>query len=70
MLKQRDRLIAKIKSQSKKETHKYGIQIHRSIHEAIQSDKANISTYWTDAIQLEIFENRVVFNILDQGRNV
>ena len=54
----------------KKKTHKYGIKIPRSVKEAYQLDKENGNTHWTDAIKLEMQENRVAFDILDHGRQV
>ena len=70
ILKHRDRVIAKVKSRSKKKTHKYGIQIPRNVREAYELDTANKNTYWADAISAEMTENRVAFDILEQDQKV
>ena len=70
VLKKQDDIIAKVKSRMKKKTHKYGIKIPRSVKEAYQLDKENGNTYWTDAVKLEMQENRVAFDIMDRGRQV
>ena len=70
VLRNKDKIIAKVKSRSQKKTHKYGIKIPTSVREAYQLDKENGNTYWADAIDLEMKENRVAFDILDDDRRV
>ena len=69
-LKKRNQIITKIKSRSKKKTHKYGIRIHNSVGEAYKIDAENNNSYWTDAIKREMKNNRVAFDILDKDQNV
>ena len=70
VLRNHDRIIAKVKSRSQKKTHKYGIKIPGSVAEAYQLDKENDNSFWADAIRLEMKENRVAFDILDNNRQV
>ena len=72
MLKRKDQMIAKIKSRVKKKTHKYGIQVPSSVREALLLDDADPhnNNFWKQAIKLEMTQNRVAFNILDDGKQV
>ena len=45
VLKKRDRIIAKVKSRSKKKNSKYGITIPTSVADALRLDKENGNTY-------------------------
>ena len=62
LLKKRDRvLVAKVESKYWQRTHKYGIQIPKSVEEAFANDKANGNTLWWDAICKEMKNSRPVF---------
>jgi hypothetical protein len=54
VIKKRDRIIAKVKSKYWQRTHKYGIKIPKTVHEAIKFDKENGNTLWWDAIIKEM----------------
>ena len=45
-LKRRDRIIASINSQGRKQTHKFGIDIPKSINDVIKIDRENGNTLW------------------------
>ena len=47
----RDVIISKVKSQIRKTTHKYGIQMATSVGHAYEIDKGNGNTLWRDAIK-------------------
>eukprot|EP00804_Cyclotella_cryptica_P024391 CCRYP_018575-RA/>CCRYP_018575-RA protein AED:0.15 eAED:0.15 QI:0/0/0/1/0/0/4/0/667 len=50
-----------------KRTHKYGIEIPKSVEEAYAIDKATGTTFWCDAIEKEMTNVRVAFDILAEG---
>ncbi len=50
-----------------KRTHKFGIEIPRTVQEALELDPQNGNTFWADAIAIEMTEVRNVFDILTDG---
>jgi hypothetical protein len=54
VLKKREQIVARVKSQYWNRTHKYGIRIPKSIAEAKAIDTENDNTLWWDAICLEM----------------
>jgi hypothetical protein len=40
-------------------THKYGIQVPKTVKEALQFDRENGNTYWADAIKKEMSKAQV-----------
>jgi hypothetical protein len=69
-LKKRNKIIAAIKTRSKKKTHKYGVQVPKTVREAYELDKINGNTLWRDAIAKEMKNVMVAFDILEPGRNI
>eukprot|EP00804_Cyclotella_cryptica_P019304 CCRYP_006183-RA/>CCRYP_006183-RA protein AED:0.20 eAED:0.20 QI:0/0/0/1/0/0/5/0/657 len=70
VLKKRDRIISLVEHRSAhyhKHTHKYGIEIPKSVEEAYVIDKATGTTFWHDAIEKEMTNVRVAFDILADG---
>ena len=70
VLKKRDRIISLVKRRSAryhKCTHKYGIEIPKTVEEAYAIDKATGTTFWRDAIEKEMKNVRVAFNVLADG---
>ena len=49
-----------------KKTHKYGIELPKTVKEAYALDDANGNTFWTDAIAKELKNVKIAFDILDQ----
>ena len=47
-------------------THKYGIEIPSSVAEALEVDRRNKDTFWRDAINKEMGNLKVAFDILEQ----
>jgi hypothetical protein len=58
-------IIAKLKSKYWQRSHKYGIQVPKSIKEAHEIDKENKDTKWRDAIFEEMKKIRNAFEIYD-----
>ena len=54
VLRKRNRIISKVKSEYWQRTHKYGIRVPHSVKEAIEIDTINGNTLWQDAIKKEL----------------
>jgi hypothetical protein len=65
VIKKRDRIVAKVKSKYWQRTHKYGIEIPKSVAEAKRIDEKNGNTLWWDAICQEMANVRVAFEEYD-----
>jgi len=63
-IKKRKRIIAKVKSKYLKRTHKFGIQIPKTLEEAKRLDQENSNNFWWDAICKEIKNVGVAFEPL------
>lgn len=68
-LKKRDRIIAAIDSRVRNTTHKYGIEIPRTVQEAKKLDVKNNNTLWEDAIKKEMYNVSIAFDILEEGKS-
>ena len=62
-LRRTDRIIDGVNSGVKRTTHKYGIELLRSVDEALRFGKLNGSTLWRDAINKEIENLKAAFDI-------
>ena len=62
VLKKRDKIISSVKARVSRTTHKYGIEIPRSVEHARQLDKINGNTLWMDALGLEMSTINVAFD--------
>ena len=61
----RDYFILAVKSRVRKTTHKYGIEIPKSREEAFRFDKKNGNSFCSDALQKEMTNIAIAFEILD-----
>lgn len=66
-LKKRNAILSAIKSRIRKTTHKYGVEVPKSIEHAYEIDRRNGNTTWRDAIKLEMFNVGVAFEVLEEG---
>ncbi len=67
VLKKRDRIISLVHKQTTrylKRTHKFGIEVFKTVKEALALDRKNGNTLWADAIAKEMKEVCIAFNIL------
>ena len=65
VLKKRKRLLARVKSRCRKGSNsKFGIEVPKTVDEALRLDKENGNTLWHDAIKKEMENSRVAFNLL------
>jgi hypothetical protein len=70
VLRKRDQIISLVRRRTTcypKRTHKFGIEIPKTVKEALALDRKNGNTLWADAIAKEMREVRVAFNILHDG---
>jgi hypothetical protein len=73
VLHKREHIIALVKKQSThflKKTHKFGIEVLRSVAEAYALDKMNGNTLWADSITKEMKNVRIALKILANGDKV
>jgi len=70
IIKKRNMIVAAVNKRYHKRTHKYGIRIPKTVDEAIQIDKQNGNRLWQEAIEKEMANCAVAFDILDDGREV
>ena len=64
-LKKRDRIIAAVNKRYLKRTHKFGIEVPKTVQRALEIDKENGNTLWRDAIAKEMKAVRIAFKLLD-----
>ena len=65
VFKKRSQIISKVKNKYWQRTHKYGIQLPKTIKEALVIDAKNGNTLWWDAIVLEMTNVKVAFKEYD-----
>ncbi len=69
-LKKRDRIISAIKTQYLKHTHKFGIQMPKTVQEALAIDREMGTDCWRKAIEKEMKNVEVAFTFLEPGHSV
>ena len=69
-LRRRDKIISAVNARVKKVSHKYGVELPRTVQEAFALDEKNGNTMWRDAINKEMENLKVAFDILPDGRRV
>jgi hypothetical protein len=73
VLKKHDRIISLVCKRTTcylKRTHKFGIEVPKTVKEALALDRKNDNTLWADAIAKEMKEVCIAFNILPDGHSV
>jgi hypothetical protein len=69
-LRKRDRIIASVNARVRKTTHKYGIEVPTSIKHALEIDKKNGNHFWRDAIDKEMKNVSIAFEILEENQHL
>jgi len=69
-LKRRDRIIKAVKSRYLKRTHKYGVQLPKTVEEAYELDRISGTDFWHQAIVKEMTNNAVAFKFLEDNEKV
>ena len=67
-LRKRTAILAAVKKRIRKTTHKYGIEVPKDVRHAFELDRQNGNTLWRDALQKEMVNVGVAFEILDEGK--
>ncbi len=70
MLRKCDQIISLVRRRTThylKRTHKFSIEIPKTVEEAHALDRKNVNTLWADAIAKEMREVRIAFNTLPDG---
>jgi hypothetical protein len=67
VLKKRDRILSKVKSHYWKRTHKFGIELPKTVEDALALDRKNDNNFWKLAIEKEMKNVQPAFNFLDEG---
>jgi len=70
ILKKRDRIIAAANTRYTKRTHKFGIELPKTVDKALAIDAKTGTTLWYDAIQKEMQNNAVAFEFLPDGDTI
>ena len=73
VLKKRDRIVASIRkwqTRYLKKSHKFGIELPKTVEQALALDAKNGNTLWADAISKEMENVRVAFEVLPDGKPV
>ena len=73
VMNKRMRIISLVKKRSArylKKTHKFGIEVPRSVAEAYALDETNKNTFWADAIAKEMKDVKPAFKKLENGETV
>ena len=63
VLRKQTRIIAVVSKTYHKGTHKFGIQVLKTVREALDLDKANGNNLWWEAIKKEMKAVRIAFKI-------
>ena len=69
-IKKRNQIISKVKAKVKKRSLKYGIQVPRTVREALILDEANKNTFWRDAIAKEMKNVLIAFEIQEDTDSI
>jgi hypothetical protein len=70
VLRKRDQKISLVRGRTTrylKRTHKFGIEVPKTVKEALALDCKNGNNFWVDAIAKEMKEVCTAFNILPDG---
>ena len=69
-LRKRDRIIAAINSRVRRTTHKYGVEVPLTIEQAIKLDTINNDRLWQDAIDREMPNVAIAFEIREHDQPI
>ena len=69
-LRRRDIIISAVTGGVRQTTHKYGVEVPRSIKESFDIDAKNGNTLWKDALEKEMKNLQVAFDILENNQDL
>ena len=61
--------MAVLKKRIRKTTHKYGIETPTSVEHAYELDRKNGNNLWKEALEMEMYNIGVAFEILEDGKS-
>ena len=67
-IRRRNAILSAVKARFRKKTHKYGIEIPTSVEHARKLDEENGNTLWMDALNKEMYNVGIAFEILEDGK--
>ena len=67
-IRKRDVILSKVKARIRKTTHKYGIELPTSVQHAKEIDTRNRNTFWMDALDNEMRNVGIAFELLAEGQ--
>lgn len=67
-LRKRDVIIAAVKSRARHATHKFGIEVPKTVEQAYALDRKNGNTLWAEAIGLKMVNIGIAFEVLEASR--
>jgi len=65
VIKRKERQIKKVKSKYWRTTHKFGIEVPKSVEHAYEIDRVTGTSHWTKAIEKEMRNVRIAFEKID-----
>ena len=68
-LRKRDTIVSAVNARFKRVTHKYVFEVPCMVKEALAFDKRNVNYLWRDALDKEMSNLRVAFDILDENQH-
>ena len=68
-LRKRDHIVSAVKQRYAKRSHKFGIEVPKTVKQALEIDRENGNSLWREAIANEMAAVRVAFKLLDDGQN-
>ena len=66
----RDHIIAGVKARVARITHKYGVEVPRNVNDALMLDRQNGNSHWRDALQKEMDNVKIAFDILTDDQRL
>ena len=68
-LRKRDHIVSAVKQRYAKRSHKFGIEVPRTVKRALEIDRENGNSLWREVIAKEMAVVRVAFRLLADGQN-
>ena len=69
-LRSRNHIISSVAAGIRQISHKYGVEIPRSIKESFDIDAKNGNTFWRDSLKKEMTDITVAFDILEKNQDL
>ena len=66
-IRRRNTILSAVKARFQKKTHKFGIELPRSTNHAREQDRVNGNNLWMEALQKEMFNVGIAFEVLEDG---